>query len=101
MIFHFAIDIMIIPIIACAFILEYSRTLTLDTLYIDERKLSMVIEFLNVFFYFKLLVTIVEVKMRYKKWNDNFLIHNVDLPEFLKPQLKPPISNYYAEIEFS
>ena len=80
-----------IPSIACIFIIEKSMTIIKDQLWFEKRLFPIIIEYLNVLIYFKLIVVILEVKYTIKDRFRNLLIPDVILPECKKPPKKKPL----------
>ena len=60
------LDIIFIPVIACVFLIEMTKSITIEKLPYDARNFNVVIEYLNVYFYLKVIAIVLELKYSIK-----------------------------------
>jgi len=68
---HFLVDIFFLPFIACVFIMEDTKVVIYDELMFHSHQFPVVRNYLNVFFYFKLSLFVLDayrnLKEKYNK----------------------------------
>jgi len=82
---YFLVDIFFLPFIACVFIIENLRGVTIDELMFHTSNLPVVRNYLNVFFFFKIILIVGVVALTIKKKYAKFGEIESVIPECKKP----------------